>query len=226
MTDLHIKVAGMWKKSKNISVNISGKWRDAREVWIRVNGKWIKGWSNRKWVTGSNMPTGRHYCHAKVLNGFYYVVGGVDPSGSYDNGISNKNERYDISKGVWTEMASCPASKVNGAAEVTSKGFHVMNGTANYYSHYVFNPSSNTWERKTHGIPAQKPAIYYDLHADSIYKFGGFDERALKYTERYDVSRDTWTSLGEVPTARWGDIQEVLKGLVKSGFVVGRQTLV
>jgi N-acetylneuraminic acid mutarotase len=77
-----------------------------------------------KWTMLEPMPSKRGgLSSAAVANGSVYVIGGEQPTGTFDN-----NERFDTLSNTWTTEANMPTARHGLAALAIDNNIYVIGG--------------------------------------------------------------------------------------------------
>jgi N-acetylneuraminic acid mutarotase len=163
------------------------------EVTISVIGKSIG------WLTKSAIPprTGHFLC---AVNDILYSVGGMDGIG-----VLLKLDKYNIAQDTWEALAPIPEPR-DGASAVGAAGkiYYFGGGQSPWkVSNYEYNPSSNTWLKKSNDCVAGRNMACCQYN-DTVYVIGG--ERIKigisNSVHTYDPQSDTWTAKSSMNTAR------------------------
>ncbi len=129
------------------------------------------------------MPTARYGAVAGVIDGKFYVAGGMDGS----NYLSIL-EVYDPTTDTWTEKASMPSPVGYAVAGVMYGRLYVASGydgTSFSSNLYVYDPASDNWS-----IEAQIPTLRYEAAAgvidNKLYIVSGYYGGNIPQVEIFD----------------------------------------
>ena len=179
------------------------------------------------WTQKADMPTARWGAIAVQYGGKIYVLGGqgiayVPPT------IPHTNEVYDPTKDTWATGADVPPEIAYQGLMGVLFGNEIQLFYENY--HYVYNPSTDTYTRKT-DVPTPRTWATCAVVNNKIYVIGGYSigspSGATNVNEVYDPLADTWQTKSPLPTALYGGPREdpviddkifVTHGLNDQGF--------
>jgi N-acetylneuraminic acid mutarotase len=152
----------------------------------------------KEWLPLPALPTPRDFPAGTVLNGSFYVLGGIDST----HGSTTLTERYDIASGKWLRCAPMLTPRSRFVA-ITYKGqLYVFGGLevdpegtyGNVNSVECYDPITNMWVFKSPMSLARHghAAVISD---NVVYVAGGYtDTGQTAILEKYDPVTDTWTT--------------------------------
>ena len=120
-----------------------------------------------------------------VINGKFYVAGGVDANGN----PSAKLDVYDPATNSWKALASMPSAVVSAAGAVINNKLYVMNGSQKTV--YAYDPVTNRWTTRAPMLTARSNLAAASLVTSygnhKILAVGGYtsDERGYTANELY-----------------------------------------
>jgi N-acetylneuraminic acid mutarotase len=142
--------------------------------------------------------------------------------------IPHTNEVYDPTKDTWATGADVPPEIAYQGLMGVLFGNEIQLFYENY--HYVYNPSTDTYTRKT-DVPTPRTWATCAVVNNKIYVIGGYSigspSGATNVNEVYDPLTDTWQTKSPLPTALYGGPREdpiidgkifVTHGLNDQGF--------
>jgi N-acetylneuraminic acid mutarotase len=178
------------KNTSNVSVNIVEEYDPVKN----------------KWTTKSPMPTARRHFGIAVFDNKIYVIGGGSTSG-YVNTV----EVYDPVADIWESLPDMPlTARAFLLAATIGETIYVMGGTNHSSDHaenWAYYPKTGTWERKA-DMPGFRGFISNGAAVlnDKLYVVSGNsnDGSWIEYTSTlvYDPTTDSWSTAGNVNTAR------------------------
>jgi len=149
------------------------------------------------------MPTARRFVGTVVLDGKFYVAGGVSVA---DYAPSNLVERYDLAAKSWEAVAPlASARQIHGVAVLDGKAYAVggWSGGRILSSVSQYDPVTNAWEAVAPMAAAR------DSHAVAVldgklYAVGGYNahDGDLSSVERYDPAENVWEAVAPMGTGR------------------------
>jgi len=172
---------------------------------VRVNSSYSYNPTTNVWTTIASIPVGVWESRAVTgADGRIYVLGG-------ENNL-NGNQIYNPTTNTWTTGASIPASGglIGTAAVVDGSGLiHAIGGASSSYSgvssHYVYNPTTNTWTTAA-ALPGAIAQAGATLGADGkIYVVGGKNYAGnnsapfFQSVYVYTPSTNTWATDTSLP---------------------------
>jgi N-acetylneuraminic acid mutarotase len=180
---------------------------------VLKNDLWQYDPTNDSWKELKPCPcVGRQHPAMVVANGKIYV-------GMGNTTTTNLKDwwEYDIATNTWTSKATLPAPArhhpyyfaANGMVYVgLGHGSEAMNGQVIYKDLYLYNPKTDTWQRKA-DLPSngRVAGTQFD-YKNNGYVISGDGENHARMTEgemwRYNTQTDNWTKLTSHPsTSRW-----------------------
>lgn len=156
------------------------------------------------WSSRASMPTARSAGATAVIDGKIYVAGGRPPRGA-DFAV------YDPVADRWTTLPDLPtqrnhlaAAAIDGKVYVAGGRFGAGVGSEMTAVLEVFDPRTNTWERKA-PMPKPRAGINGIAALGCFYVFGGEGNDAVPSgvfaeMEAYNPKTDRWTTLTPLPT--------------------------
>ncbi len=149
------------------------------------------------WVSLTEMPTGRGYLEAAVVNGKIYAIGGSGPIGV--------NEEYDPATNNWTTKAPMPIPQQSFAIAVYGGKVYCFGGEGNGTANQVYDPAMDTWQIKS-SLPTERYGLQAQVVDNEIFVIGGvkgigynLGVEELNVTEAYSPLTDTWTTKATIP---------------------------
>ena len=186
------------------------------------------------WTKIGDMPEIRCAHTADEIKGKVYIVGGVNTEqAAYPTTMLV----YDKADSSWTTI---PLPDTSFRAQHTScvvdsnliiiGGVILVGGTLNSTTEmYMFKPSTGEWILKN-PMPTDRNNLACALLDGKIYVAGGLhcinnvpDYNGLKTFEIYDIATETWSTLPDMPTYRWGLSAVAFEGKI---YVFGGRGLV
>ena len=174
------------------------------------------------WTTKSEMPTARVCHHASVVDGRIYIVGGSDASTPDDRSHALTVEVYDPATDTWTQEGDMPASRAAGFSSVVDGRIYVIGGYGGSQRVDEYDPATGTWTTKS-AMPSARRSLSTSALDGKIYAFGGYvpgvpGHLGVVTVEVYDPATDTWTTVPDMPTGRFGLRTSVVDGKI---YVIG-----
>ena len=159
--------------------------------------------SYSQWTTRTPAPStscqGPAVCS---LNGFVYLIGGSNGSGTY----FTTNQRYDPAANTWVTLTAMPTARAYAAAVAASNGkIYVFGGSTASALNVVqeYDPGTNTWATKT-AMPTSRMGLGAAEYNGKIYVIGGWNGSAVVNTcAEYDFTTNTWAAKTAMPTSRY-----------------------
>jgi N-acetylneuraminic acid mutarotase len=160
--------------------------------------------ANPGWRQKAPMPTRRGGGAVAVLGDKIYVAGGRPPGGA-DFAV------YDTARDAWTRLPNLPtprnhlaAGAIDGRIYVAGGRFGGNVGSEMTATLEVFDPRSNSWERKA-DMPTVRAGVNGIAARGCLYVFGGEgnDKQpngVFEEMEVYNPRTDRWTRLQPLPT--------------------------
>jgi len=81
------------------------------------------------WTAKASMPTTRQLAAGGVIDGVFYVAGGLNSVGAGPHGIFGTLEAYDPTSNTWTAKATMPTARSAPAGAVLGNKFYVLGGS-------------------------------------------------------------------------------------------------
>jgi N-acetylneuraminic acid mutarotase len=167
------------------------------------------------WTKIGDMPEIRYIHTADEIYGKVYIAGGLNTEqGAYPTTMLV----YDKAAGTWSSIP-LPGNSVRGrhTSCVVDSNLYLIGGgivvgsTINSTSEmYMFKPSTNEWILKN-PMPTDRANLACAFLDGKIYVAGGMrvingviNYDGLKTFEVYDIVTETWSTLPDMPTYRWG----------------------
>jgi N-acetylneuraminic acid mutarotase len=190
------------------------------------------------WTKIGDMPEIRYAHTADEISGKVYIAGGVNTEqGAYPTTMLV----YDEADSSWTTI-SLPGNSLRGQHTscvvdhiVTAFNLYLIGGgilvggTVNSTAQVdIYNITTGQWYT-TNPMPTDRLNLACALLDDKIYVAGGMhcingvqDYNGLKTFEVYNLSTQTWSTLPDMPTRRWGLSAVAFDGKI---YVFGGRTL-
>ncbi|MCU0344752.1 MAG: T9SS type A sorting domain-containing protein [Ignavibacteriaceae bacterium] len=167
------------------------------------------------WTKIGDMPEIRYTHSADEINGKVYIAGGI----STEAGVWPTTMLvYDKADSSWTTIP-LPDTLVRAwhTSCVVGNNLYLIGGvilqgtTWNSTNEvYMFNTYNGEWTQKN-PMPTDRCNLSCSLIDNKIYVVGGMhyinnvpDYNGLKKIEVYDLATETWSTLPDMPTYRWG----------------------
>lgn len=159
---------------------------------------------SRQWEALTPLPEPRGYVMATEIDGKYYVVGGVDQIVSGTFGVQSSTYVFDPATNAWQRLADLPQA-LGGVALATANGkLYAFGGfdqrgynQGSVATTYEFNPTKNTWLRRTDMLSGTRSLAGAASLNGKIYIVGGITD-GDPYTATlgsmiiYDPVANTW----------------------------------
>jgi hypothetical protein len=150
---------------------------------------------------------------------FIYMIGGLNSA----NVAQATNIRYDTAGDAYATEAAPPLATYHGGAAYFNGQVYYMGGftstaqTATSTTVGIYNVSGNTWTTGTAmpvGLAYPEVAYMNVGGTDYIYVAGGLivGGTAQSTLYRYNISANSWTTVGAMPTSIWGSPNGVVNG--------------
>ena len=176
------------------------------------------------WNTGTAMPSARTASVGAVINGKFYVVGGVPPAGSSTTTV----EMYDPVANTWTAKAPALTSRALAGAGVINGKLYVVGGCIGSDCRIgvtnaleVYDPVANTRTSKA-PIPTPRYGAATGVINGRLYIAGGGTAcppcNALTVVESYNPADNTWRTEASLPAGVANTTGTVINGVL---YVVG-----
>ena len=162
------------------------------------------------WSSGASMDSNLNLCSAIEVNGIIYVMGGSVTTAFAT--ITKANYAYNPETDTWSSKCDVPFPVIGATLAVVDGKIYLMGGKNNSNSvqktTYVYDPITDTWEQKAN-MPYAKWQMGAVTVDNMIYTMGGIYSGTNVYTgvstvEMYDPSKDTWTAMPSMNSARTG----------------------
>jgi len=116
---------------------------------------------------------------------------------------------YDIASDSWSFGANGPGTSSEGAGTAHGGLFYNIGGRgAGYTSSWSYNPANDSWNVLA-PMPTGRAGLAVAVVGNSIYAIGGRSNTGgpnswgkLSVVERYDIDKDTWTTVAPLSTPR------------------------
>lgn len=162
------------------------------------------------WSSGASMDSNLNLCSAIEVNGIIYVMGGSVTTAFTT--VTKANYAYNPETDTWISKSDVPFPVIGATLAVVDGKIYLMGGKNNsnnvQKTTYVYDPITDTWEQKAN-MPSAKWQMGAVTVDNMIYTMGGIYSGTNVYTgvstvERYDPSKDTWTAMPSMNSARTG----------------------
>lgn len=159
------------------------------------------------WSSVPDMPTPRYALRATVLKDKIYAVGGTQGGGSALGTV----EVYDPKSNSWRSRRAMPTPRTLMVVEAVNEKLYAIGGgpsPADAVSTVeIYDPSSNSWNTGR-SMPTARSSACSAVIDDKIYVSGGgsggrYEGPIHATVEVYDPETDSWSSVPDLPTARW-----------------------
>ena len=191
------------------------------------------------WTKIGDMPEIRYAHTADEINGKVYIAGGVNTEQGvypttmlvYDKAVSSWSTIPLPGNSLRGQHTSCVVDHIVTAFNLYLIGGGILvGGTVNSTAHVdIYNITSGQWF-SINPMPTDRLALACALLDGKIYVAGGLhcvnnvpDYNGLKTFEVYDLASETWSTLPDMPTNRWGLSMEAFDGKI---YVFGGRGLV
>ena len=168
-----------------------------------------------QWSQGSEMLQPHDYPAYALLDGQMYILGGHHPDATAGGPQTDPGfhfcERYDFSKGSWSELAPLPKPRF-AATAISMKGkIFAFGGVAftgggmTEYGHVeVFDPLKGVWEIAPWKMPWSAAAHGTCIRDKELYIFGGFngDSGIGVKAATFDLRNNHWETISPLPEPR------------------------
>jgi N-acetylneuraminic acid mutarotase len=155
------------------------------------------------WSLLPHMPAARMFPGATAINDVIYVIGGIDTSGRYLSSVL----RYEPSEDGWLTCSPLETGLSRHAVVKAENEIYVTGGLegvsdreyANSNRLLVYSAATDSWSEEAPMPTARHGHTAVMVHG-SIFVAGGFNATgATGVHEAYDLSRNAWYSLPELP---------------------------
>jgi hypothetical protein len=166
------------------------------------------------WTARADMPTARSYAEAVAVNGKIYVIGGAN------TGALSNVEVFDPISNTWTAKANMPTARRQFTLAVVKNKIFACGGYGATFLNTVemYDPDTNNWIVKANMPNAR--AAHGVIVNDMIYVVGGTNQWTsnsaipLAVVEQYDSITNTWSTMANMPTARFYEGVAVLNNII------------
>ncbi len=173
------------------------------------------------WSKVGNMPEIRQAHTVNELNGKVYVVGG---SNTETSTLPTTTLAYNIASKEWSQIPlSNNKSRYCHCSCVIDGKLYVLGGGDNLgtvSTMDMYDPNTGEWISKK-SMSTDRGLATCAAIDDKIYVMGGMRVVGSAYyyegfstVEVYDTKNDTWTSLADMPTKRWGHTATAFNGKI------------
>jgi N-acetylneuraminic acid mutarotase len=164
------------------------------------------------WTPKADMQTARPALSASVVNGKFYVMGGIVNGTPWSGPASPELEIYDPTTDNWdTTKANMPSGRnslasvvVNG--KIYALGGQSLAGTTAESSFWEYDPLTDTWDTTLAQMPEPRSGLSAAVVNNKIYVVGGWNFSSPKYRRavlEYDPVINSWdTTKAPMPTPR------------------------
>lgn len=171
------------------------------------------------WVARAPPPASRYRASGAVVNGIFYLVGGVTDAGWGEEDFSAAVEAYNPATNTWSTKASMISSRQGAALGVLDGRLYLVGGVDGYgddgVTTDVYDPATNSW---AHQPVLPRPRIYPGVASVNgrLYVFGGRNTfgQALSTVDVYDPVTNVWSAAAPMPTAHSGPAGAALNGIL------------
>ena len=195
--------------------------------YVPVNNAWEYDPAADTWKALAAMPTKRLAAVAVAADGKIYVMGGAGnyPSkedAALDPGqphrVLDLNQAYDPATNTWTTRQTLPTPRNSMFTGVVNGKIYLIGGrlgsafSANGSATDIveeYDPAADHWGFLKDRMPTPRDKGAAGVYQGRIYVAGGESITALNNSvsrafEAYDPASNSWTALGNMPTARYG----------------------
>jgi len=180
----------------------NGRATDTVQVWNEAQNKWS---------TDVPLPVRVHHAMAAELNGKLYVIGGF-----FDGGEAS-DQTFILQGGTWKEGPTLRRPRA-AAGAVSLRGRIVLVGGVSGPEHVapVEFTDGSAW-RDGAPIPSLRDHVGAATDGSFVYVAGGRrgGEHFATF-DRYDLEKDRWVTLRDMPTARSGNGAAFVNGKIVS----------
>ena len=159
--------------------------------------------SQGTWSMGVPAPAPRTTAAGGVLDGKFYVIGGIDTIGT-----TNTVFAYDPTTDSWSARATLPEARNWATAGVINGELYVAGGISTLSpgykdSLYAYNPIADSWTTKA-PMPRANGAMSGGVIGTKFYVVGGDGPNSVptNVLQVYDSITDTWSVKTPMPTSR------------------------
>ena len=169
------------------------------------------------WTAKADMPTARTCAEAVAINGKIYVIGGASTVA-----LSNV-EVFDPITNIWTTKVNMPTARTQFTLAVVRDKIYACGGCGGFGTNFfnaveMYDPDTNNWIVKA-SMPTAR-AAHGAMVNDMIYVIGGTSRWTsnsavpLNVVEQYNPITDIWTTMANMPTARFYEGVTVLNNII------------
>lgn len=202
-------------------------------AWQGFSDSWVYSIQNNSWSTLPPMPDPdrRGSAAVGVYKGVIYLAGGLrslEPTGN-----SGKQDTVDIVSSFdtrtqkWKSLPPLPEARDHSGASVVKGRFYVVGGRRNGQYNVVdtvfvleLDNIGKGWRLSSGRMPTTRGGIAASTINGVIYTFGGEGNPAVgsygvfPQVEMFDVKREKWTKLQNMPYPRHGGSSTVIGGAI------------
>jgi len=165
------------------------------------------------WRRRADLPTKRANFSASVVNGKIYAI-----SGQQSGSLVARVDEYDPATDTWRSRAYIPTARSSLSTSVVDGKIYAIGGVkwnnvtseGTYYTTVEeYDPVTDTWTTKS-DISTARYSLSSSAVNGKIYAIGGTTWDHINQTrtffstvEEYDPAKDTWTTMMDMPTARF-----------------------
>lgn len=135
------------------------------------------------------------YASRVEFNGKVYFFGG-------GNSTSDGPRCFVLDDYNLQEISPCPIDARDSRAAVYNGKIHLIGGYSNFYTHYVYDASADSWEQSVTAPSNTKNCVLATL-GNKLYLLGG-DYASGVYRQFYEFSNDKWTKKDDIPYNFYG----------------------
>eukprot|EP00457_Paulinella_chromatophora_P007438 gb/GEZN01007461.1/.p1 GENE.gb/GEZN01007461.1/~~gb/GEZN01007461.1/.p1 ORF type:complete len:494 (+),score=69.84 gb/GEZN01007461.1/:26-1507(+) len=187
---------------------ILGGW-DSLEAMSRVE-KFDR--NTTRWDLVAPMSTERGWCAAAELNGFLFVLGGVNKAGASLSSV----EMYDPANDSWEHVAPMVSRRSCCAAAVLNGKIFAIGGGSTWDSQTVerYDFATDRWEMLS-PMSHKRSGCAAVVFEGELYVIGGNDGgEALASVERFDAKTNRWELMPPMTVKREGVVVAVQDGCI------------
>jgi N-acetylneuraminic acid mutarotase len=158
----------------------------------------------RKWDELASPPGIHSSAASGVIDGIFYVVGGVDQ----DSKPIAQLDGYDLANDRWRTLAPMPTPRAYASGAVVDRKLYVIGGSAvtnNFAAVECYDPLTDSWTACP-PMPSARNGLCAVAVNHLIYAIGGNARTAIgsqyiETVEVYDTRTKTWTNGPSLPHA-------------------------
>jgi non-specific serine/threonine protein kinase len=158
-----------------------------------------------RWSPGPDLPVALHHAAAAVYRGEVVVAGGFQSASDL---YSRPSDRvFALRNGAWVELPRLRRPRGAAGAAVVGDTLYVVGGRDSTVLTGATEAFDGTSWRERAAIPTPRDHLGAVSDGHVLYAVGGrflSPAATADSFERYDPSRDAWTGLPPLPTARGG----------------------